>query len=335
MPARRAATGPGYWRPTGTTWPPTFRRPSPPAIGRRDRPRSPPGLLPAVSRRANAAGTLVAGRYKLLQKVGEGGMGAVWAAEQTQPVRRKVAIKLVKPGMDSRAVLARFEAERQALALMDHPHIAKVLDAGATPDGRPFFVMELVDGVPLTDYCDARRLPISGRLELFRQVCGAVQHAHQKGVIHRDIKPSNVLVEEHDGVPVAQGHRLRAGQGRRRRPADRPDPVHRPRFGGRHPAVHGPRAGRPGRPGRGHAGRRLRPRGRPVRAADRQPADQPRGRAAGGPPRGAAGDPRGRAAAAEQPAGIVGRPADGGRQPRDGAGPARPVRPRRPRLGGA
>ena len=223
------------------------------------------------------------------EQIGRGGMGTVYRAEQLRPVKRSVAVKLINPGMDSRSVLARFEAERQALAVMDHPHIAKVLDAGATPDGRPFFVMELVDGVPLTDYCDARRLPVAGRLDLFRQVCGAVQHAHQKGVIHRDIKPSNVLVEDHGGSPGPQGHRLRAGQGRRRRRADRPDPVHRPRLGGRHPPVHGPRAGGPGRPGRGHAGRRLRPRGRPVRAADRQPADRPRDPAAGGPPRGASG----------------------------------------------
>ena len=136
------------------------------------------------------------------EPIGRGGMGTVYRAEQLRPVKRPVAVKLINPGMDSRSVLARFEAERQALAVMDHPHIAKVLDAGATPDGRPFFVMELVDGVPLTDYCDARRLPVAGRLDLFRQVCGAVQHAHQKGVIHRDIKPTNVLVEDRGGTPV-------------------------------------------------------------------------------------------------------------------------------------
>jgi eukaryotic-like serine/threonine-protein kinase len=142
------------------------------------------------------------GPYRLLQKLGEGGMGTVWLAEQHEPVRRQVALKVVKPGMDSKRVLGRFEAERQALALMDHPHIAKVLDAGATPEGRPYFVMELVRGVPLTQFCDDRRLPLRQRLELFVSVCQAVQHAHQKGVIHRDLKPSNVLVGQYDGVAV-------------------------------------------------------------------------------------------------------------------------------------
>ena len=145
---------------------------------------------------------MLAGRYKLLEPIGEGGMGTVWMAEQTEPVRRLVAVKLIKPGMDSRQVLARFEAERQALALMDHPNIAKVLDAGATPDGRPFFVMELVKGVPITEYCDEHRLTPRQRLELFVPVCQAVQHAHQKGIIHRDLKPSNVLVAQYDGRPV-------------------------------------------------------------------------------------------------------------------------------------
>jgi serine/threonine protein kinase/tetratricopeptide (TPR) repeat protein len=142
------------------------------------------------------------GPYKLLELIGEGGMGTVWMAEQTEPVRRMVAIKLIKPGMDSRAVLARFEAERQALALMDHPNIAKVLEAGATSDGRPFFVMELVKGTPITAYCDANKLSPRQRLELFVPVCQAIQHAHQKGVIHRDIKPSNVLIALYDDKPV-------------------------------------------------------------------------------------------------------------------------------------
>jgi serine/threonine protein kinase len=151
---------------------------------------------------AEAVGAVIAGRHKLLEPIGEGGMGTVWVAEQTQPVRRKVALKLIKAGMDSHAVLARFEAERQALALMDHPPIAKVLDGGTTEAGRPFFVMEYVKGVPLTRYCDEARLSIAERLGLFVPVCQAVQHAHQKGVIHRDLKPSNILVCLYDGVAV-------------------------------------------------------------------------------------------------------------------------------------
>jgi len=151
---------------------------------------------------ASLIGTIIAGRYKLRQEIGEGGMGSVYLAEQTQPVMRQVALKLIKPGMDSRAVLARFESERQALALMDHPHIAKVFDAGSTEGGQPFFVMELVKGIPLTEYCDQHRLGLPERLALFRQICSAVQHAHQKGIIHRDLKPTNILVESHDGEPV-------------------------------------------------------------------------------------------------------------------------------------
>jgi serine/threonine-protein kinase len=144
------------------------------------------------------------GPYKLLQKLGEGGMGTVWLAEQHQPVQRRVALKLIKPGLDSAQVLARFEQERQALALMDHPHIAKVLDAGSTPDGRPYFVMELVKGLPITKYCDQEQLTPRERLELFAPVCQAVQHAHQKGIIHRDLKPRNVLVGLYDGQPVVK-----------------------------------------------------------------------------------------------------------------------------------
>jgi serine/threonine protein kinase len=144
------------------------------------------------------------GPYKLLQQIGEGGMGTVFMAEQTQPVQRNVALKIIKPGMDSGQVVARFEAERQALALMDHPHIAKVLDAGTTGSGRPYFVMELVKGLPITKYCDERRLAPKQRLELLVSVCQAVQHAHQKGVIHRDLKPSNVLVAEYDDQAVAK-----------------------------------------------------------------------------------------------------------------------------------
>jgi serine/threonine protein kinase/Flp pilus assembly protein TadD len=146
-------------------------------------------------------GTMV-GRYKLLEVIGEGGMGLVFMARQEEPVKRDVALKVIKPGMDSRQVIARFEAERQALALMDHPNIARVIDAGATDSGRPYFVMELVQGTPLTDYCDQNHLTTSERLELFVHVCHAVQHAHQKGIIHRDIKPTNVLVTRGDDGPV-------------------------------------------------------------------------------------------------------------------------------------
>ncbi len=146
----------------------------------------------------------VLGPYKLLEQLGEGGFGVVFLAEQAQPVRRKVALKVLKAGMDSRQVVARFEAERQALAIMDHPHIAKVLDGGATPAGRPYFVMELVKGVPITAFCDQNHLTARQRLGLFVSVCEAVQHAHQKGIIHRDLKPSNVLVSRHDATPVVK-----------------------------------------------------------------------------------------------------------------------------------
>jgi serine/threonine protein kinase/tetratricopeptide (TPR) repeat protein len=152
---------------------------------------------------AECPGTFI-GPYKLLEQIGEGGFGVVFVAEQTEPVRRMVALKVLKPGMDTRQVVARFEAERQALAIMDHPNIAKVHDGGETASGRPYFVMELVKGVPITDYCDENQFRLRERLELFLHVCRAVQHAHQKGIIHRDIKPSNVLVASHDGVPLVK-----------------------------------------------------------------------------------------------------------------------------------
>ncbi|MCI0456599.1 MAG: serine/threonine protein kinase, partial [Gemmataceae bacterium] len=166
-----------------------------------------PGASPHAQTACHAGppeevGAVLAGRYQLRQVIGEGGMGTVYLAQQLEPVKRLVALKVIKAGMDSKQVLGRFEAERQALALMDHPHIAKVLDAGATPDGRPFFVMELVKGTPLTRYSDEQRLTPRQRLELFIPVCQAIQHAHQKGIIHRDVKPSNVLVALYDGKPV-------------------------------------------------------------------------------------------------------------------------------------
>jgi serine/threonine protein kinase/tetratricopeptide (TPR) repeat protein len=163
---------------------------------------TPPGADPSRPPPAGEEPGSQVGPYILLRPIGEGGMGSVFLAEQARPVRRQVALKVIKPGLDSRQVITRFEAERQALALMDHPNIAKVLDAGTTDSGRPFFVMELVPGVPLTNYCDEQRLTVRRRLELFVPVCRAVQHAHQKGVIHRDLKPSNVLVALYDGRPA-------------------------------------------------------------------------------------------------------------------------------------
>jgi serine/threonine protein kinase/tetratricopeptide (TPR) repeat protein len=164
-----------------------------------------PALIGTVEQSplSECPGTQV-GPYKLLEPIGEGGMGTVWMAQQTEPIQRRVAVKVVKEGMDSRQVLARFEAERQALALMEHPNIARVLDAGKAPSGRPYFVMELVKGQPITKYCDEKRLGVRERLELFGDVCRAVQHAHQKGIIHRDLKPSNVLVAPYDGKPVVK-----------------------------------------------------------------------------------------------------------------------------------
>ncbi len=160
-----------------------------PAAGRMD----PPGEEPLGTR---------IGRYKLLEKIGEGGCGVVYMAEQEEPVRRRVALKIIKLGMETKSVIARFEAERQALAMMDHPNIARVFDAGATDRGPPYFVMELVRGVKITEYCDRNRLDLQQRLNLFVQSCHAIQHAHQKGIIHGDIKPSNIMVALHDGVPV-------------------------------------------------------------------------------------------------------------------------------------
>src|SRR5215475_7944363 len=155
--------------------------------------------LPAIEKPGDRIG-----RYKLLEQIGEGGCGVVYMAAQEEPIRRHVALKVIKLGMDTRQVIARFEAERQALALMDHPNIAKIHDAGTTATGRPYFVMELVRGVPITEFCDQRRLTPKQRLELFATVCQAVQHAHQKGIIHRDLKPSNILVTLHDSRPLVK-----------------------------------------------------------------------------------------------------------------------------------
>jgi non-specific serine/threonine protein kinase/serine/threonine-protein kinase len=174
--------------------------PSP--IAPEDRPVDSPNAdrMPTATSSSEPVGSV--GTYRLLQKVGEGGMGEVWLADQSEPIRRRVALKIIKRGMDTKQVVARFEAERQALALMDHPSIAKVFDAGETPDGRPYFVMEYVPGVPITEHCDRQRLSTDERLALFVQVCEGVQHAHQKAIIHRDLKPSNVLVTMQDGKAV-------------------------------------------------------------------------------------------------------------------------------------
>src|SRR5262245_58387791 len=142
------------------------------------------------------------GPYRCIRQIGEGGMGVVYHAQQLQPIRRDVALKIIKPGMDTREVISRFETERQALAVMDHPNISRVFDAGTTSNGRPYFVMELVKGIPITRYCDSKQLSVRERIELFIPVCQAIQHAHQKGVIHRDIKPSNILVAEQYGKPT-------------------------------------------------------------------------------------------------------------------------------------
>ena len=160
-----------------------------------------PGSRQAMGSEQPGEGSVI-GPYHLLYPIGRGGMGEVWLAEQKEPVRRAVALKLIKAGMDTREVVTRFESERQALALMDHPAIAKVFDAGSTPQGRPYFVMEYVNGVPITHYCDKHKLSMRQRLELFMAVCDGVQHAHQKAILHRDLKPSNILVSEVDGKPA-------------------------------------------------------------------------------------------------------------------------------------
>src|SRR5262249_7501708 len=161
---------------------------------------APPTVIESTPTR-EGPGSLI-GHYKLLEKIGEGGFGEVWMAEQREPIKRRVALKIIKLGMDSKQVVARFQAERQALALMGPANIAKVFDAGTTEIGRLYFVMELVRGVKITDYCDQNHLSTEERLKLLMMVCQAIQHAHQKGIIHRDIKPSNILVTLHDGVPV-------------------------------------------------------------------------------------------------------------------------------------
>jgi serine/threonine protein kinase len=173
-----------------------------------------------AARSGEAPGQVI-GHYKLLQQIGEGGMGTVFMAEQAKPVQRKVALKVIKAGMDSKQVIARFEAERQALAVMDHVNIARVCDCGATEAGLPYFVMGLVHGVPITKYCDDNQLTPRERLELFVPVCQAIQHAHQKGIIHRDIKPSNVMVTLYDGRPVPKVIDFGVAKATEQKPSDR------------------------------------------------------------------------------------------------------------------
>ncbi len=293
-----------------------------PADATRDYPNSEPRI-----------GQVIAGRYKLLEQIGEGGMGAVYMAQQTEPVKRLVALKVIIAGMDSKAVLARFEAERQALAMMDHPNIARVLDAGAMENGRPFFVMELVKGVPITRFCDERRLTLRQRLELFVPVCQAIQHAHQKGIIHRDIKPSNVLVAMYDDRPVPKvidfGLAKATGQALT-------DKTLVTAFGAAgHRAVHVSRAGQPEQPGHRHAQRRLR--------AGRVALRTAYGRHAAGPRRGearrglgsAADGARGGASATQREAEQFGSPAEHRRESEHRSGKARAAGARRARLGGA
>ena len=159
---------------------------------------------PASSRQRPLPLGIRIGAYKLMEQIGEGGFGVVYVADQQEPVRRRVALKIIKPGMESREVLSRFEVERQAIALMDHPNIARIFDAGVTNSGQPFFAMELVRGVPLIEFCDSNKLDTADRLKLYVTICNAVQHAHQKGIIHRDLKPSNILVTMQDGQPLAK-----------------------------------------------------------------------------------------------------------------------------------
>ena len=259
------------------------------------------GASPTIAYSPPEGPGTVIGPYKLLEQIGEGGMGVVYMAEQTQPVRRRVALKIIKPGMDTHQVIARFEAERQALALMDHPNIAKVLDAGATDSGRPYFVMELVKGIPITDYCDRDHLPIPGRLDLFVRVCQAVQHAHQKGIIHRDIKPSNVLVTLHDGVPVPKVIDFGVAKATGQQLTEKTLFTAFAQMVGT-PLYMSPEQAGPVRPGHRHPKRHLQPGRAAVRAPDRDDAVRRRDVPYGGVRRDPPDHPRGRAAQAEHAA---------------------------------
>ena len=286
---------------------------------------------PARDPEADAVGHVLAGRYRLLEQIGEGGMGTVWMAQQTNPSSGPSPSSSSSAGWTRKPVLARFEAERQALALMDHPNIARVLDAGTTSDGRPFFVMELVKGVPITKYCDEHQLTPRQRLELFVPVCQAIQHAHQKGIIHRDIKPSNVLVALYDDRAGAEGDRLRRGQGDRPAP-HRADAEHRSRCPDRHGRVHEPGAGQlqsldiDTRSDIYSLGVLL------YELLTGSPAVHAKASGESGPARDAARDPRGRAGETERQGGRRRRVARPRRQARHGAQAAGGPDARRARL---
>ena len=275
-------------------------------------------------------GTVI-GRYKLLQKIGEGGMGVVYMAQQEEPVRRRVALKIIKLGMDTKQVVARFEAERQALALMDHPNIAKVLDGGATDTGRPYFVMELVQGVPITEFCDRNRFPARERIKLFITVCQAIQSAHQKGIIHRDLKPTNILVTLDAGVPMPMVIDFGVAKATQQKLTEK-TVFTELRHDDRHAGLHEPGAGRDEPSGRGYAQRHLRPGGAALRIADRDDAVPGEAVAERELPRDAADHPGGGAGTAfHAPEHAPGRAAEpGGQEPwgqRTGAGPGIRRRP--------
>ena len=262
------------------------------------------------------------GSYRLLQKLGEGGMGEVYEAEQQRPVRRRVALKIIKWGMDTREVVARFESERQALALMDHPNIAKVLEAGSTDQGRPYFAMELVKGVPITDYCDGNRLATTERLRLFVEVCDAVQHAHQKGVIHRDIKPSNILVTIQDDRAVPKIIDFGVAKATSQRLTEHSVFTQLGQWIGT-PEYMSPEQADLTGSGRRHPHRRVLARRGALRAAGRSPAVRLVDAAGGRVRRDAPPDPGGRAAAPEHPGDQPRRDVEG----RCGAKENRPPRP--------
>ena len=265
---------------------------------------------------------MVIGPYKLMEQIGEGGMGLVFVAEQQHAVRRKVALKIIKPGMDSRDVIARFEAERQALALMDHPNIARVFDAGTTDSGRPYFVMELVRGIPIVEYCDGQQLTTRERLDLFLSVCQAVQHAHGKGIIHRDLKPSNILVAPHDGEPVVKVIDFGVAKAIGQQLTDKTIYTRFAQMIGT-PLYMSPEQAEIERARRGYPQRRLQPGRAPLRALDRHDAVRQGAVRDGGLRRDPADHPGGGAAPAEHPVEHAGRDAVAGLGPaQDRAGQA-------------